>query len=439
MIKHSVVVLAFLALLFSLVGCSPTSTPAKTPGAPTSMELMKLDQSNLVRISNPQVSTSDQQALVDGNTAFAISLLQFLGSQPGNLVYSPFSISEALAMTYAGAHGETEQQIANALHFTLPQASLHPAFNALDQQLNGLASASSSGSDQSFKLSVVDALWGQQGFTFLPAFLDTLSQNYGAGIRLLDFENSTEQARQTINNWVSDQTQQKILNLLPQGSVLPVTRLVLTNAVYFKADWAFPFQGGNTNDKPFTLSDGTQVNVPTMNEAAGLGYAESDGVQLVELPYANSNLSMIIILPPTGGLDAFTASLTPDKVASLVNSIATTQEVNLNLPKFKFDASFNLNDALSTLGMPDAFDAAKADFSGMDGKQDLVIQGVLHKAFIAVDEQGTEAAAATGVVVGLTSIQVSQVTVNVDHPFLFMIVDHNSGTILFAGRVMDPR
>jgi serpin B len=433
--RKTILILAFCGLIFSLVGCSPISNPLRTSVPDTSIQL---DQSSLTRISNPQVSNSDQQALVSGNSTFAVNLLQFLNSQSGNLIFSPFSISEALAMTYAGARGETEQQMASALHFTLPQNNLHSAFNALDQKLNGL-STGQSGSDQNFQLNIVNSIWGQKGFTFLPAFLDILSQNYGAGVRLLDFENATEPSRQEINNWVSDQTQQKIQDLLPEGSVLPTTRMVLTNAVYFKAEWEYPFQAGNTQNRPFTLADATQVDVPTMHEAAGFGYAESGGVQVVDLPYANSNMSMVIFLPENGSLDSFVNSLTTEKITDLLNSLSTTQEVSLDLPKFKFDASFNLNDALSTLGMPDAFTSGKADFSGMDGKKDLLIQGVLHKAFIAVDEQGTEAAAATGVVVGLAAIPVNQVTVKVDHPFLFMIVDHDTGTVLFLGRVVDPR
>ena len=329
--------------------------------------------------------------------------------------------------------------MAAALHFNLSQSSLHQAFNALDQELNTQPSSGQSGNDQAFKLSVVNAIWGQQGYTFLPKFLDILSQNYGAGMRLVDFQNATEQARQAINNWVSEQTQQKIQDLLPQGSVLASTRLVLTNAVYFKADWTVPFDPNNTKDKPFTLADGTQVKVPTMKETSFLGYAESDGVQLVELPYAGSDLSMFIFLPSSGSLNDFISSLTPEKIAALMSSVSTSQDVTLSLPKFKFDSSFNLNDVLSKLGMPDAFTPGKADFSGMDGSKDLMIQGVLHKAFIAVDEKGTEAAAATGVIVGLTSIPANNVTMTVDHPFLFTIVDQNSGTILFAGQVSDPR
>jgi len=238
---------------------------------------------------------------------------------------------------------------------------------------------------------------------------------------------------------VSDQTQQKILNLLPEGSVQPSTRLVLTNAVYFKAAWAFQFRPEDTHDLPFTLADGTPVNVPTMKEVESLGYAETDGVQVVDLPYAGSSLSMVILLPAAGKLDALEAALSPAKLAALLNGLSSAQEVTLSLPKFKFTTAFDLNAAMTSLGMIDAFDSAKADFSGMDGQKDLLIQGILHKAFIAVDEQGTEAAAATAVVVGLTSMPVDNVTVTVDHPFLFLITDRSSGTILFVGRVTDPR
>ena len=427
--KRYLLILVISGLLFSLTACSPSGS---SPAA-------QIVQSNKPRTANPQASPDDLGALNAGNSAFAFNLYQVLRSQAGNLLFSPFSISEALAMTYAGAGGETAQQMAAALHFTLPQDRLHPAFNALDLQLNSAGSAAQNSTDQGFKLSVVNALWGQQGFTFLPPFLDTLSQNYGAGMHLLNFKDSAEPSRQAINAWVSAQTQKKIQDLLPQGSVLPTTRLVLTNAVYFKAAWSFQFKPENTKDLPFFLSDGSQVNVPTMQQIESLGYAADNGVQVVELPYSNSSLSMVILLPAAGTLDSFEASLDPARLNSLLNNLSTSQEVTLTLPKFKFDASFNLNDALSALGMPDAFDASKADFSGMDGQKDLLIQGVLHKAYIAVDEQGTEAAAATGVVVGLMAMPAGNVTVNIDHPFLFLITDRSSGTILFVGRVVDPR
>ena len=427
--KRSILLLVVASLLFSLAACSPS-------GSQTSAQIV---QSSKPRTANPQASPDDLAALIAGNSAFAFNLYQALRSQPGNLLLSPVSISEALAMTYAGAQGETAQQMAAALHFSLPQDRLHPAFNALDQQLTPLGSAAQNGSDPGFKLSVVNALWGQQGFSFLPAFLDTLSQNYGAGMHLLDFQKATEPSRQAINTWVSDQTQQKILNLLPEGSVQPSTRLVLTNAVYFKAAWAFQFRPEDTHDLPFTLADGTPVNVPTMKEVESLGYAETDGVQVVDLPYAGSSLSMVILLPAAGKLDALEAALSPAKLAALLNGLSSAQEVTLSLPKFKFTTAFDLNAAMTSLGMIDAFDSAKADFSGMDGQKDLLIQGILHKAFIAVDEQGTEAAAATAVVVGLTSMPVDNVTVTVDHPFLFLITDRSSGTILFVGRVTDPR
>ena len=413
------------AWLLGLVGCTPTGGSAA----------MKLVQSNQERIMNPQVNTGDQAALTTGNNAFAFSLYQYLSSQPGNLIFSPFSISEALAMTYAGAQGETAQQMASALHFTLPQDRLHPAFNALDQQLNNPANG---GSDQGFNLSVVNALWGQQGFTFLPAFLDTLSQNYGAGMRLLDFQNAPDPSRQTINNWVSDQTKQKIKDLLPQGSIMTTTRLVLTNAIYFKASWTSPFDANKTKDRPFFLLDGTQISVPSMQETEDLGYATMGDTQAVELAYANSDLSMVILLPKAGSLDALVANLDAANLDSLLSEITSTH-VTLTLPKFTFNSSFDLRAALSTLGMPDAFTSGKADFSGMDGQQDLLIQGVLHKAFIAVDEQGTVAAAATGIMVGISALPLSKVQVTVDHPFIFLIVNHNTGTILFIGRVVDPR
>jgi serpin B len=370
---------------------------------------------------------------VTGNSAFALDLYQALRSQPGNLFYSPYSISLALAMTYAGARGETETEMADVLHFTLPQDQLHAAFNGLDVQLNREVE----GEEQSFQLNIANSIWGQQNFAFQPDFLDTLAVNYGAGLRLVDYAADPEAARQQINAWVEDETQDKIKDLIPAGALDPLTRLVLANAIYFKAAWQNQFEQNNTEDAPFTLLDGSQVDVPTMRQSEGMNYAAGDGWQAVELAYEGGRQSMLILLPAEGQFEAFEASLNTARLDDILNAMEWTT-VELALPKFSFESEFELNRALAELGMPVAFDAERADFSGMTGESNLYISDVIHKAFVDVNEEGTEAAAATAVIMRLESMPIDPVQMQVDHPFIFMIRDNETGSILFTGRVVNP-
>ena len=421
-------------LLGSLFACA--APPLKTP----QVVRAEVIQSDKPRNLSPNVSSADLAELVSGNTAFALNLYRLLSAEnTANLFYSPYSISVALAMTYAGARGETEQQMANALHFSLPQERLHAAFNALDQQLIALAQGrQGSEAGQGFRLHIANALWGQQGFEFLNEFLDTLAQNYGAGLRLVDFSTNPEAARQVINQWVSDQTEQKIQDLIPQGALDPLTRLVLTNAIYFNAAWQYPFQKEATSEEPFFLLNGEQITVPMMKLNKSLLYAEGTDYQLVSLPYEGGSIEMVVILPADGQFEALQAKIAP---AWLTEALAQRQfqMVNLSLPKFKVESDFSLVDALSTLGMPAAFQPDQADFSGMDGRKDLYIGEVLHKAYVNVDEAGTEAAAATAVIMELTAALPEQpVIMTVNRPFLFLIREVQSGTVLFIGQVTQP-
>ncbi len=377
-------------------------------------------------------SDADVGELVAGNSAFAADLYQALRrEQNGNLFYSPYSISAALAMTYAGARGETEKQMADTLHYTLPQAQLHPAFNALDARLTQR-------SGESFQLHIANALWGQKDFAFLPAFLDALAENYGAGLRVLDFVGATEAARQTINRWVSEQTQGKIKDLLKPGVLDPSTRLVLTNAIYFKGKWVRPFEKNSTAEGPFTLLDGSVVNVPMMSQTGSFNYVEGEGYQALELPYRDSDAAMLIILPQAGQFDEIESRFSFAQLTAL-RSRLQPRVVHLTLPKFTYESEFRLADTLARMGMPAAFSDSAADFSGMTGKRDLFIGEVVHKAFVAVDEEGTEAAAATAVVMRETAAIMGEIEMNVDRPFLFLLHDTRNGTILFMGRVLNPR
>lgn len=414
-----------------MVGC--TGSVGEAPVAEASVA-----QAGVPRVSAPEAPESDLAELTAGNSAFAFDLYGELRAQDGNLFYSPYSVSLALAMAYAGARRDTEQQMAKTLHYTLPQERLHPAFNALDQQLASRGSGAKGQDGKGFRLRVANSLWGQTGYQFLPQYLETLASNYGAGLRLADFVQAPEPARLTINDWVKGQTEGKIQNLLPKGVIDHLTRLVLVNAVYFNAAWQHPFEKANTRPGPFTLLDGGRVEVPMMSQTKNLAYARGEGYQAVELPYDGGDLSMVILLPESGTFQQFESSLTSERVKEIMQDLRSTR-VALTLPKFTYESSFVLAGTLSAMGMPDAMAPERADFSGISGNRDLYVKNVIHRAVVAVDEQGTEAAAATALVIGVVSAPTEPpVALTVDRPFVFLIRDVQSGTILFVGRVVNP-
>jgi serpin B len=415
---------AMAIILLALVGCSPAPAAA-------------VAQSDKERVTAPSVDPADLETLVEGNSGFAFDLYRQLSQGDGNLFYSPHSISLALAMAYAGAAGETEQQMAQALHYVLPQERLHPAFNALDQELAQRGEGAEGKDEGGFRLNVVNATWGQNDYEFLPGYLDVLAENYGAGLRLLDFVGDPEGSRATINDWANQETEGRIKDLIPEGVINGLTRLVLTNAIYFNAAWAHPFSEGATTDGPFTLLDGSEVGVPMMYQSESFLYGEGDGYQAVVLPYDGHELAMAILLPDAGTFEAFEDALDAEAVDTMLSNLAL-QEVELTMPKFEFESSFNLVAPLSALGMADAF-SSKADFSRMTGNRELSIDDVIHKSFVSVDEEGTEAAAATAVIMELTAaLPEEPVKMVLDHPFVFLIRDVQTGAILFVGRVADP-
>ena len=384
----------------------------------------------------PDASSAEVGTLVAGNSAFAFDLYQAFRGQGGNLFYSPHSISLALAMTYAGARGETERQMAETLRFGLAQQDLHRAWNALDAELARRGQGVEVGEGQGFALHIANSLWGQKGYPFLGEFLDILAEHYGAGLRVLDFAAASEEARVTINDWVSDQTKERIQDLIPPGVIDSMTRLVLANAIYFNASWNKPFEEGLTRDGPFTLPDGSRVTVPMMRQTENFLYAEGEGVQVVELPYVGHEMSMVVLLPEAGRFEAFEGALDAGRVDALLAGLARNT-VALTMPRFEFESMLELSDILSQMGMPAAFGDG-ADFSGMDGTRNLFISAVVHKAFVAVDEAGTEAAAATAVVVAESAAPAEPVEMTVDRPFVFLIRDRQTGALLFVGRVVDP-
>jgi len=396
----------------------------------------ELLMSDKPRDTSPDVSQADLALLTEGNSAFAFNLYQELRKKEGNLFYSPYSISVALAMTYAGARGDTAEEMAATLQFLLEQDRLHPAFNWLDAELASRGEGAQGKDGEGFRLNIVNAIWGQKDYGFLSTFLDVLAENYGAGLRILDFVTEPEKSRVTINEWVSDQTEDRIKDLIPQGAIDALTRLVLTNAIYFNAAWEYPFDEDMTADGPFYLLDGGQVTVPMMQQMQSFGYTDGEGYQAVELLYDGDELSMVILLPASGNFEAFEEGLEAQQISDIISDLQLAQ-VTLTMPKFEFDSEFSLKDTLAEMGMPAAFSEA-ADFSGMTGTRDLCISAVLHKAFVSVDEAGTEAAAATAVIVGETAVPGQSVEVTVNRPFIFLIRDIETGSILFVGRVLNP-
>jgi serpin B len=412
--------------LFLLPACSPV---------PVQAEEIKSD---MPRDPDPQVADADLADLVRGNNEFTFALYPQISSGDENVFFSPYSISLALAMASAGAKGQTADEMAQALHFLLPADRLHPAFNRLALELAGRSQSEELEPDQVFQLTVANSLWGQAGFAFEADFLDALARNYGAGMRLVDYKKDADGARREINDWVSRSTDQKIKDIIPQGALDALTRLVLANAIFFKAAWAHPFEPEATRPDAFHLLDGSSADVPMMHEQESLELMLGEGYRAVELPYAGWQLSMLILLPDEGEFENVESRLGAGFVDSTIQSLQYGP-VTLSLPKFKFEWSQSLVGGLKTLGMRDAFDPAAADYSGMDGARDLYISDVLHKAFVAVDEDGTEAAAATAVIVEAGSAWGEEpVEFKVDRPFFFLIRDNPTGTILFLGRALNP-
>ena len=419
--KKILVVLLVAALGLASVGCGGgpmgTALASEQPRAAADLDV------------------ADLSALVDGNTEFALALYDQLRDEDGDLFYSPLSISLALAQAYAGASGKTAAEMAETLRFALPSADLHHAFNGLDQLLAARGEGAAGQDGEGFRLNLVNAMWGQQDYRFLPEYLDTLAINYGAGLRLLDFASAPEASRQTINDWVSEQTAERIQDLLPAGSIDPLTRLVLTNAIYFNAAWLHPFNAAATVDGDFLGRDGTTSRKPLMSVTERFGYTAGPGYRAIALPYDGDELAMLVVVPDEGRFDEFEAGLDGAGLAAVREDLAV-RRVRLTMPKFESAGEFSLKDTLAAMGMPSAF-ADEADFSGITGDRSLVISEVVHTSFIAVDEAGTEAAAATGVVFRETAmVDEDPIELRIDRPFIYTIIDKETGTVLFLGRVV---
>jgi serpin B len=381
----------------------------------------------------PSARSGQLPSLVDGNTAFAVNLYGQLAATPGNLFFSPYSISTCLAMLYAGARGNTGKQMAQVLEFGANQPSFSVSFGELQRQLEAARTPNG------LELDLANALWTQEGYPFRPAFLHVARDQYQASVNQADFTTEAAAVTDEVNRWVARETKDKIQNILPAGSLDAMTRLVLANAMYFKGAWTASFEKTNTVTNAFYVSSTGQVEAPLMHQPlVGVNYMETNDFQAVELPYGSNQLaSMVILLPrQVDGCAQVEAQLSPAFVSATLASMLK-QNVELFLPRFTLASSFELSSTLAGMGMPDAFTPGAANFSGIDGTTSLFISHVFHKAWGEVNEQGTEAAAATVVVLKSASVPPTFLF-RADHPFLFFIRDTQSGSLLFLGRLADP-
>ncbi|MBN2531082.1 MAG: serpin family protein [Deltaproteobacteria bacterium] len=424
--KTGFITVSGLAMLM-LAGCSSSD------GAPR--EKFEVLESVLPRITAPDVAASDVDQCVSGNNGFAMDLYGQLATQTdGNLFYSPYSISVALSMVYGGARGNTATQMKSALHFDLSKPLLFETFNALDLALTSRGANAQGKDGKPFELHIVNDTWGQTGYGFLDDYLNLLSQFYGANLKTLNFDSAPKEARSAINSYIANETAKRITELLPNGSISSLTRLVLTNAIYFNAAWAVEFDTAQTRPMPFTSLDGGNNDVPMMHQTESMGYMAGEKFDAVGLNYDGNEISMVLVLPDENAFNTVESSLTAEMIHSIFTKLVETT-VHLSLPSFTSKTDFSLKDTLIALGVTDAF-SDSADFSGIDGSRTLMIYNVYHSTFVEVDESGTEAAAATAVVMNdRGAVDEDAVEMNFNRPFIYFIRDNQTNTILFAGRV----
>ncbi len=419
-------------MLFALAfGCVPTEEEQKrreadpTPDPAPACEPLEVAVSDAAR------------SVADANNAFATDMYATVAASQSpdkNLFFSPFSISSALGMTLAGAEGETAAQMQDVFHIDDDVAAHHAGYSDLREAVFA------KGVHCDATLNMANRLFGQVGYPWFGDFLDVTAGDYGAPLEELDFEAGPEDARTYINDWVADQTEDRILDLLPPGSIVTATRLVLANAIYFKGNWEHAFDVTNTRDVDFLRPDGSTVQAPTMFETIDTRSAIIDGFLAVELDYQGGNQSMVLVMPEDPAATGVAASaFESDAIDAVEDSLTELGEVWVGLPRFSFEQETGLSDVLKDMGMVDAFEPSIANFDGMVGSPDsgLYIGGAFHKAFVAVDETGTEAAAATAVVMNDESASMTFDFV-ADRTFEFYIRDNLTGAILFMGRVTDP-
>ncbi|MCK5027185.1 MAG: serpin family protein [Candidatus Pacebacteria bacterium] len=379
------------------------------------------------------VSLENIGSVVDANNQFALDLYSKYKSEESNVFFSPYSISTALAMTYEGAKGQTAEEMRCVFYFPEDDSERRSDYAGLYNELNK--------KDKEYKLSTANALWAQENYLFLDEYFGVVEEYYGGKVTNLDFMRKAEESRIMINDWVEDKTNDKIKDLIPSGVINSMTKLVLTNAIYFKGQWAKQFNEDNTSGQDFKVTSDKIVEVSMMqstDDESEFNYTENDELQVLELPYSGDDLSMLIFLPKDDDIKTFENSITVERLIEWKKDLRE-QRVDVFIPRFKFETKYFMAETLKEMGMPTAF-SGSADFSGMTGKRDLFISAVIHQAFVEVNEEGTEAAAATAVVMELTSAAEPAPipTFRADHPFVFIIQEKGTGSILFIGRVSDP-
>lgn len=399
-------------------------------------------KSDLARETSSAATKDQILRLAQDNSSFAFAFLNQLRQASAgneNFVFSPLSLSLALSMTLAGAESEMEQGMLEALQLTLPEEEIYPTFNALLLEIENSQKMTKKGSEGSqFQLHISNSIWGQSGYDFETDFLDTLAQYYGAGLYNVNFRLDPGAASDAINDWVADETQEKIVNLIPEGAINELTRLVLANAIYFNGSWLYPFDQANTSEQPFTLLDASTIAVDMMKlSGKSLGYYQNENFRVVSLPYLSSDFNMMLFVPDQGTFEDFENQFSSEGLNAVLDEMEYVT-VDLSMPKFDFESMVSANDALKALGMEEAFDVDTVDFSGITSGDELMITDVLHKTIITVDEEGTEAAAATAVIAGIRSMPTEPISVVIDRPFYFMITHKPTSTILFMGKVVQP-
>lgn len=403
-------------------------------------------ESQVARDTAPQVDDERFTALIADQRNFTFSLLQRLSErEDGNLFVSPYSISAALAMVYAGAQGETRRQMAETLGFPLEQDTLHPAFNRLDRELNEHAPAKPDQDGDPFRLDVVNQTWGHETFEFQQDYLDLLAKHYGAGMRVVDFRNAFEAARLEINDWVAEKTEERIVDLLPPQSLNADTRFVLVNAIYFLGSWKNAFDKEQTSDQPFTRLDGSRVDVPMMHQTARFAHHADERTVAVSMPYIGDHIELVAMMPANANsYKQWATELNREYFDGLLDKM-NPRDVALHFPRFESGSDLRLSELLKSMGMADAFDECKANFRGITGAEPCIpdraiyVDQIFHKSFVDIDESGTEAAAATAVVMmRVTSMRPEPPTVRFDRPFYYFIHHRPTGLILFVGRMLDP-
>ncbi len=408
-------------------------------------------QSALSREDEPDVDAGTRAQLSADNRDFAFSLFAQLREgdeieEDENIFLSPHSISIAMAMAYAGADNQTREQMAEVLQINLSDDDLHSAYNALDQELATRSEVETEDGD-AFDLDIVNQTWGQQDFNFEKEYLDILARHYGAGMRVVDFVNDFEEIRVAINEWVEARTNDRIQDLLPEGVINRLTRFVLVNAIYFYGSWENAFNEELTTDQPFHLADGSTVDVPLMSQEHQYGYFKDDTTIAASLPYVGNQVSLIAFMPADESDDfhQWEAGLERAHFDEIASAVRQHRDVQVYFPRFESEGDFSLKEPFDEMGMEDAFDTCDADFEKITGigpcipMQSIYISDILHKTFVSIDEEGTEAAAGTAVIFGTTDSAVPEVMeVRFDRPFYYAVYDHGTETILFLGRLMNP-